>query len=128
MEWTLCVDGGESRPWQAREEVLSYFSGREGVAKRRYEQFVFEGIVLGKREELGMGKLRRSGFAEEVLAGAKRLLWKLEQLRKKRVDLEGLLGFIGREFGVRRAPSGFERVLLHCLLSHSQIVEVPEAS
>ncbi len=27
--------GRESRPWQAREEVLSYFGAREGVAKRR---------------------------------------------------------------------------------------------
>ena len=114
--------GKESRPWQAREEVLSYFGRREGVAKRRYRQFVFEGIMLGKREELGTGKLGmdrgggrgdgprerdsrilgRGGFAEEVLAGVERLVQEREQLRKKRVDLEGVLEFIGRELGVRR--------------------------
>ena len=114
--------GKESRPWQAREEVLSYFGRREGVAKRRYRQFVFEGIMLGRREELGTGKLGtdmrggrgdgpretdsrilgRGGFVEEVLAGAERLAGEREQLRKKRVDLGEVLGFIGREFGVRR--------------------------
>jgi len=114
--------GRENRPWQAREEVLSYFGRREGVAKRRYRQFVFEGIMLGKREELGTGKLSmdrgggrgdgprerdsrilgRGGFAEEVLAGVERLVREREQLRKKRVDLEGVLEFIGRELGVRR--------------------------
>jgi hypothetical protein len=114
--------GRESRLWQAREEVLSYFGRREGVAKRRYRQFVFEGMMLGKREELGTGKLGtdrgggrgdgprerdsrilgRGGFAEEVLAGAERLAGEREQLRKKQVDLEGVLGFIGREFRVRR--------------------------
>ena len=114
--------GRESRPWQAREEVLSYFGRREGVARRRYRQFVFEGIVLGKRGELSTGKvgtdmgggrgngsregdsriLGRSWFVEEVLAGTERLTRKREQLRKKRVDVEGVLDFIGREFGVRR--------------------------
>jgi putative transposase len=114
--------GRESQPWQAREEVLSYFGRREGVAKRRYWQFVFEGIVLGKRGELSTGKVgadigggRRDGsregdsrilgrdwFVEKVLAGAERLTREREQLRKKRVDVEGVLDFIGREFGVRR--------------------------
>ena len=114
--------GRESRPWQAREEVLSYFGKREGVAKRRYRQFVFEGIALGKRGELSTGKVGtdRGGergdrsreedsrilghrwFVEEVLAGAERLTREREQLRKKRVDVEGVLDFIGGELGVRR--------------------------
>jgi hypothetical protein len=114
--------GRESRVWQAREEVLSYFGRREGVARRRYRQFVFEGIVLGKRGELSTGKVgtemgggrgdgSREGdsrilgggwFVEEVLAGVDRLALEREQLRKKRVDVEGVLDFIGREFGVRR--------------------------
>jgi len=114
--------GRESRPWQAREEVLSHFGTREGVAQRRYRQFVFEGIGLGKRGELSTGREGRdrgkageegSGtgesrilgggfFVEEVLAGAERIARERIQLRRKRVDVEGLLGFIGREMGVTR--------------------------
>lgn len=114
--------GRESRPWQAREEVLSCFGGREGVARRKYRQFVFEGIALGKRGELSTGKVATDGrrasgdgsregdsrilgpgsFAEEVLGGAERLAREREQLRKKRVDLEGVLDFIGKEMGVTR--------------------------
>jgi hypothetical protein len=102
--------------------VLSYFGRREGVAKRRYRRFVFEGIKLGKRGELGTGKLGtdrsggrgdgsrerdlrilgRGGFVEEVLAGAERLAWERERLGRKQVDVEGVLDFIGGEFGVRR--------------------------
>jgi len=103
--------------------VLSYFGSREAVARRRYRQFVFEGIVLGKRGELSTGKvgtdmgsgredesrkadsriLGHGRFVEEVLlAGAARLAREREQLGKKRVDVEGVLDFIGKEFGVRR--------------------------
>ena len=53
--------GRESRPWQAREEVLSYFGAREGFAQRRYRQFVFEAIGLGKRGELSTGRESRGG-------------------------------------------------------------------
>ena len=40
--------GYESRPWQAGEEVLSYFGRRQGAARRKYRQFIFEGILIGK--------------------------------------------------------------------------------
>lgn len=112
--------GRVSRPWQASEEVLSYYGKREGVARRRYRQFVCDGIALGRRKELGTGKVgidkgrgrgdrRRegdsrilgdSGFVQGVLAEAERLT--REQLRRKQVDVEGLLGFVGGELGVRR--------------------------
>jgi len=114
--------GVVSRPWQAREEVLSYFGKKEGVAKRRYRQFVFEGIRLGKRGDLSTGKESRDvggasgggsgrgdsrifgsgSFVEEVLAGTERLARERVQLRRKRVDVEGVLDFIGKELGVRR--------------------------
>jgi len=114
--------GQENQPWQAREEVLSFFGRREGVAKRRYRQFVSEGLMLGKREELGTGKLGtgmgrirgdgpregdsrilgRGGFVEEVLAETGRLAQERNRLRRKRVDVEGVLDFIGEEFGVGR--------------------------
>jgi len=108
--------GRESRPWQAREEVLSYFGAREAVAKRRYRQFVFEGIGLGKRGELSTGRESRDGgtgrgesrilgggsFVEEVLSEAERIVRERVQLRRKGVDVEGLLEFIGKEMGVTR--------------------------
>ena len=108
--------GRESRPWQAKEEVLSYFGAREAVAKRRYRQFVFEGIGLGKRGELSTGRESRDGgtgrgesrilgggsFVEEVLSEAERIVRERVQLRRKGVDVEGLLEFIGKEMGVTR--------------------------
>ncbi|MGD0919773.1 MAG: transposase [Thermodesulfobacteriota bacterium] len=115
--------GRESRPWQAREEVLSYFGRRERVAQRRYRQFVFEGIALGRRGELSTGRgsrsdrgkagaegtergdsriLGRGSFVEEVLAGAERLTRQRVRFKRKRVDVEGLLDFIGKELGVTR--------------------------
>jgi REP element-mobilizing transposase RayT len=114
--------GRESRPWQAREEVLSYFGTREAVAKRRYRQFVFEGVGLGKRGELSTGRESRDGgktreersargesrilgggsFIEEVLSGAERIVRERVQLRRRGVDVEGLLEFIGKEMGVTR--------------------------
>jgi hypothetical protein len=112
--------GTVSWPWQAKEEVLSYFGRREGVAKRRYRQFVFEGIGLGKKAELstGGGSTGKAGgeasgkgdprilggrsFVNEVLAGVERLAREHMQLRRRRVDVEGLLDFIGKELGVTR--------------------------
>jgi len=114
--------GRESREWQAREEMLSYFGAREGIAQRRYRQFVFEATGLGKRGELSTGRGSKDGgkageegigrgesrilgggsFVEEVLAGAERIARERIQLRRRRVDVEGLLGFIGKEMGVTR--------------------------
>jgi len=114
--------GTVSRSWQARDEILSYFGKKEGVAKRRYRQFVLEGIGLGKRGELstgrenkdvgkangkGLGKvdsriLGGASFLEEVLAGAERLTQERMQLRRKRVDVERILDFIERELRVTR--------------------------
>jgi hypothetical protein len=114
--------GRERRPWQAREEILSYFGATEGVTKRRYRQFVFEGIGLGKRGELstwresrdggrggkegsGRGEFRILGgdsFVEEVLSGAERVARERVRLRRKYVDVEGLLDFIGKEMGITR--------------------------
>ena len=114
--------GMERREWQARDEVLSYFGTTEGVARRRYRQFVSEGIGLGKREGLGMGigkrdrekalgagvgsvDLRILGqgtFVEKRLAEAAQVAHERTQLREKRVDIEGLLDFIEKEMGVTR--------------------------
>ena len=114
--------GRENRPWQAKEEVLSYFGKKEGVSQRRYQRFVIEGIGLGKRqglsverrtrdrgklEEEGSGRedsriLGRGNFVEEVLAESERIVRERIQLRRRRVDVEKFLDFIGKEMGVMR--------------------------
>jgi putative transposase len=52
--------GRVPRPWQAVTEVLTYFGGRAGVARRRYRAYVAAGIPQGRRPDLGGGGLRRS--------------------------------------------------------------------
>jgi len=114
--------GTEQRAWQARDEVLSYFGTTEGGAQRRYRQFVFEGIGLGKRRDLSTGRGEGDGeivgrertergdsrilgqgmFVEEVLAGAERTARERIRLNRRRVDVEGLVDFIGKEMGVTR--------------------------
>jgi len=114
--------GTEHRPWQARDEVLSSFGTTEREAQRRYWRFVFDGIGLGKRGDLGTGKgnrdeervgeeraargdsriLGQGTFVEDVLARAARVARDRVQVRRRRADLEGLLEFIGKEMGVTR--------------------------
>jgi len=112
--------GNQNRPWQAREEVLSYFGKHEGVAKRKYRQFVFEGISLGRREELTTGGTKRdterqnreaegkydvrilgSGeFVEKILAEESRADQKRALVKKKRIGIEELINAVGKAFGV----------------------------
>lgn len=114
--------GRENRPWQAKEEVLSYFGKKEGVAQRRYQGFIIEGIGLGKREALSIGRgirdrgkgeeegsgrgdsriLGGGNFVKEVLAESERIVRERIQLRRRRVDVEKLLDFIEKEMGVMR--------------------------
>ncbi len=46
--------------WQDREAVLSYFGKAERIAKRRYRNYVAEGISQGHRSEFAGGGLMRS--------------------------------------------------------------------
>jgi hypothetical protein len=46
--------------------------------------------------------LGQGAFIEEVLAGAEEIARERVHLRRRRVDVEGLMDFIGREMGVRR--------------------------
>ena len=114
--------GNKNRAWQGKEETLSYFSQREAVARRKYRQFVQEGLSWGKREELG-GKSPRgrkkkddqetpgsfdcrvlgsSAFVEKLLVEEEKVIQKGALLKRKRVDVEGLLNLIGRDFGVSK--------------------------
>ncbi len=112
--------GYESRPWQARGEALSYFDGRQGAAQKKYRRFVFEGIALGKREELTRGSKRQmeeevdresrsrsdyrilgSGrFVEKLLAEEEKVVKERALFKRRRINLEELMGFIGKKFGV----------------------------
>ena len=64
--------GRRRRSWQDREEILARFSSKKREAICRYRQFVFEGIAMGRREELTGGGLRRSAGGWEGLMNLKR--------------------------------------------------------
>ena len=64
--------GTQRHTWQATEPVLGHFGRRVGEARRRYRQFVAEGIPRGRRPELQGGGLRRSAGGWEGLAALRR--------------------------------------------------------
>jgi putative transposase len=112
--------GNQDRPWQAREEILSYFGGRKGVAIRKYRQFVFEGISLGRREELTTAGTRgdregrsrdpegkydvrilgSSGFVEKITAEEVRGNRKRALVKRRGIGIEELMNSVGKAFGV----------------------------
>jgi putative transposase len=114
--------GKDHRPWQAKEEVLSYFSQREGVARRKYRQFVLEGIPLGRRGELTGGGVRLNGeklegnflrrldhrilgsgaFVEKLLAEEERMVRQRTLFKRKRINVEKFMDLISEKFGVTR--------------------------
>jgi REP element-mobilizing transposase RayT len=114
--------GKDHRPWQAKEEVLSYFSQREGVARRKYRQFVLEGIPLGRRAELTGGGVRLNGeklegkflrrldhrilgsgaFVEKLLAEEERMVRQRTLFKRKRINVEKFMDLISEKFGVTR--------------------------
>lgn len=54
------IMGKQNNKWQSCDEVLTYFGQKRGPARRRYREFVAEGIQLGRRPELVGGGLVRS--------------------------------------------------------------------
>ena len=114
--------GYEDRSWQARDEVLSYFGRRRGAAKKKYRQFVSEGIPMGKRPDLIGGAQRPSGgeregearrsydnrilgdeaFIERLLAEEESIIQERDLLKRRRINVEELLRYIGRQFGVTK--------------------------
>jgi len=114
--------GSEERAWQARGEVLAYFSENEKVARRRYRQFIADGISLGRKEELtgsrrrGRGEegeeeparqpdgriLGSSDFVERVLKEEERRDRERVLLKRKGIDIEGLMNLIGKKMKVTR--------------------------
>jgi putative transposase len=114
--------GYEDRPWQAKDEVLSYFGRRQGAAKKKYRQFVSEGISLGRRQDLigGVQRLTRGerdgdarrrwdnrilgseAFIERLLAEEEGIIHERDLLKRRRINVEELLHFIGQQFGVTK--------------------------
>jgi len=82
------IMGNQELPEQTFDEVLSYFSNRIGVARRRYRKFIMDGISQGRRDELVGGGLRRSQALtglEQIQVYDERVLGNgdfIEQLRK----------------------------------------------
>jgi REP-associated tyrosine transposase len=59
--------GNKKKPWQDIEYVLGYFSPRKGLARRKYGEYVQEGIGRGRRPEwVGGGLIRSLGGWKEV--------------------------------------------------------------
>jgi len=64
--------GRRPQPWQTVDEVLGQFARQVGEARRRYRQFVAEGVAQGRRAALQGGGLRRSAGGWEGLAALRR--------------------------------------------------------
>jgi len=63
------IMGKTERRWQDTEAVLAYFGKRRRRAAEKYEDFVEEGIALGRRPELvGGGLVRSLGGWSQVLS------------------------------------------------------------
>jgi putative transposase len=114
--------GYESRPWQATEEVLSYFGRRQGAARKKYRQFIVEGVSMGRREELTRGTRSQGGekedaeswrrfdsrilgsgmFVEELLAEEEKVIRERMLFRRRRANVEEFIDVIGKKFDVTR--------------------------
>jgi putative transposase len=66
--WTghSALMGRVPRPWQAVGEVLGCFGTRSRNARRRYREYVAEGVGQGRRVDLQGGGLRRSAGGWEI--------------------------------------------------------------
>jgi chromosomal replication initiation ATPase DnaA len=114
--------GIQNRPWQEKEEVLSYFSQREELARRKYRQFVFDGITLGRRVELTGDGVRQDGkklagktlrrldkrilgsgaFVEKFLAEEERKVRQQTPLKRKWINVKEFIDIVGEKFGITR--------------------------
>ena len=96
----------QRRPWQAIDAILGQFGRRVGAARRRYREFVAEGIPQGRRPDLQGGGLRRSAGGGEGLAA-------LRRGREQWAFDERVLGggpFVDRLLAEVAAPRGTRRV------------------
>jgi hypothetical protein len=56
------ITGKKEHPWRCSNEVLGHFGKKLNPARRRYKEFLTQGIAVGKREDLtGGGLIRNAG-------------------------------------------------------------------
>jgi hypothetical protein len=121
------VLGRERASWQDVNTVLSQFGGRASIARRRYREFVREGIKEGRRPDLVRGGLKRGiggweetrdgkaeaerikgderilgegEFIENVLRTSEEELERRYRLRTQGYDLERLIRRVGEVTGI----------------------------
>jgi REP element-mobilizing transposase RayT len=109
------IMGNQKLPEQTMDEMLRYFSNRVGAARKRYREFIMDGISQGRRDELVGGGLRRSQALtglEQIQVYDERVLGNgdfIEQLKKDKeisdrlpsvLPLKELLERIARVFNM----------------------------
>ena len=88
--------GQEDLPGQNTEEVLSYFGWRVKVSRRRYREYIMEGISRGRREGLtggGLRRVRKLTGLEEIEEFDERILGSgefVKRLRKEKALSDGI--------------------------------------
>ena len=58
------VMGNGELKGQVVDDVLTLFANRKGVARRRYRQFIADGVTLGKRDDLTSSGRRRTDLSD----------------------------------------------------------------
>jgi REP element-mobilizing transposase RayT len=100
--WTghAALMGRKPREWQDTATILDRFGKRRGVAMRRYEAFVRDGVSRGRQPELvGGGLIRSAGGWSQVLS--------LRRKGEKTIADERILG--GGEFTQRLLAEAADR-------------------
>ena len=122
------IMGFWKREWQDADTVLGYFGHREKGARRKYREYVEQGVVQGRRPDLvGGGLIRSLGgwegvqelgrwrgrfkgderilgeseFVGEVLKASEEAMERRYGLRAEGFDLERIIGRVGELFGMR---------------------------
>ncbi len=108
------IMGKAALEWQVIDEILSLFSKGKREARRRYRLFVADGVVLGKRNDLGGGRRMsrelkgergEEPYDERVLGSGKfveelRGRRELELKFPKSMEIEEIVAKVCRHFGV----------------------------
>ena len=122
------IMGAWKREWQDADTILGYFARRKKVARRKYREYVEEGIREGRRPDLvggglirslggwegvkGLGKWRgrfkgderilgESEFVGEVLKASEEAMERRYGLKAEGLDLERIIERVSEIFGMR---------------------------
>jgi hypothetical protein len=73
-EWSghAALLGMRNTPWQSCDEILERFGKTRADAQSNYRQFIAEGELMGRREDLTGGGLRRSAGGWQGVAALKK--------------------------------------------------------